>query len=222
MSIVNIRSTDLISGTTNNGVWNLTSPISGDFILSWYKYSDLPQPWIWSGVDTIVDDATATTFNLGELNHTTTAATAIALQTIFSVGPQAGTVVAYNPNTNAYDITWFIPATINWSTNVLNTAAPIFLKTADEIPSPTTSLPAENVLIRPAMLEVNINEIVAPVSHTRSFLGDFLVTMDSQVIQNQRVRFGANTTTINLQVYFPGISTSFYPVKGLWDIILTQ
>lgn len=215
---IHIRSTD--ENPTTPWEFTLSNVAKGRYELSWYRFSDLQQAWVWPAIDGI--QIGVDTVNLCQgaayLSHVDEATTAAAIQTALVADHAVGSTCTYNSTTNEYDCTIPVAQNILW-TNVNATSASLFEKIADEGPTATFSLPSLYVTKRPAKLEWIISDLESLTNPTRISSAIFFTTTDDQIIPGQICDFSNSLATFTCTPYITHSPNDIYPLVGLWDLL---
>ena len=227
--MAHIWSGDVISGTTYDGIWQLSHTISGRYSLQWHLIRDTDDiPWVYAGVDELhIEDALANVVlvTFGTIaTDKTDPLTVAAMFTLIddaitaAVVPYALVSVAFVGATNTFDLT-FDDATVFLDFDQ-STSGGLFATTGQTTPGLVQLLPANNAKSRPDVMDVFIPTITTPHIATRTPEVSFAVNLQDGYTKSSVLFLASRLLEIRWsQLYAPGIAC---PMVNEWHLILDQ
>ena len=218
-----IKATDLVSGTTYDGVWNLQQQMTTAHGVAYHFIDGEDMPWLYPGANLLQVDPGSGTQSVDFGTYTGDAAdpaTLLHLKTQIEIatGPVTVTVTYVQPN---FVFSFSAPMNLLWD-DPLTSVAGIFCK--NEAPASGLflqhTLTALNATLRPRMLECTIAESSTVANASRVSPATFIVpTSDFQVTTGSMIP-SAPTTSLSISWSKPSAPGVPVPMINDWSLIL--
>ncbi len=226
--MAHIWSSDVLFGSTFDGLWQMSSTISGPYTLQWHLVRDEADiPWLFAGVDTLhIENGVTTvlvTFGTVATDKTDPATVVTLFDTIEAAIILAGNPfvlmsVTYVSATDRFELLFNDAAVfIDWD---VSTSSGLFGSTGQTTPGTLQILPAANAESRPDVLDVFCPSVTTPHIASRTPEVSFAVNLQDGFSTATVSFIPSNALSIRWsQLYAPGVAC---PMTNRWHLIFDK
>jgi hypothetical protein len=236
-----ISSSDLESGTTSNGVWNVNRTLNGQYNILSQHFSVQNIPWMWNGTNNLKIN-----FPDDELNHTKIVSLDYSLcdtinyssiAALWDTNIQDKLDEIKTETTGAVDVTVNVTYS-NGNFSFVFTGVPEIVQflfgdptcTCSQVFNKTTTIGHVNTItiantfmtIDPKYLEVYITESVTQYATSHSTSPTILFSTQDSEFTGQSFTIRRNATQLTIKIYRENVTISTVPLSNDWSLILTQ